>query len=45
MPQARMRMATAEWEEDQMSGVGDFDALIKPYHEALRAIINGDPSA
>ena len=45
MPQARMRMATGEREEDQMSGVGDFDALIKPYHEALRAIINGDPSA
>jgi ketosteroid isomerase-like protein len=38
-------MATAEREEDQMSGVGDFDALIEPYHGALRAIINGDPSA
>ena len=27
-----------------MSGADDFDALIEPYHEALRAIINGDPS-
>jgi ketosteroid isomerase-like protein len=24
-------------------GVYDFDDLIEPYHEALRAIINGDP--
>jgi ketosteroid isomerase-like protein len=38
-------MDTAEREEDQMSGVDDFDALIEPYHGALRAIINGDPSA
>ena len=27
-----------------MSGATDFDALIEPYHGALRAIINGDPS-
>ena len=27
-----------------MSGADDFDALVEPYHEALRAIINGDPS-
>lgn len=27
-----------------MSGAEDFDALIEAYHEALRAIINGDPS-
>jgi ketosteroid isomerase-like protein len=26
-----------------MSGTDDFDALIEPYHGALRAIINGDP--
>lgn len=24
---------------------GDFDALIEPYHQALHAIINGDPDA
>jgi ketosteroid isomerase-like protein len=28
-----------------MTGVDDFDALIEPYHQALRAIINGDPDA
>ena len=28
-----------------MSRADEFDALIEPYHEALRAIINGDPSA
>ena len=28
-----------------MSGADEFDALIEPYHGALRAIINGDPSA
>jgi hypothetical protein len=27
-----------------MTSTSDFDALIEPYHEALRAIINGDPS-
>ena len=26
-----------------MAGVDDFDALIEPYHQALHAIINGDP--
>jgi len=26
-----------------MTAVGDFDALIDPYHEALQALINGDP--
>jgi len=26
-----------------MTAVGDFDALIGPYHEALHALINGDP--
>jgi ketosteroid isomerase-like protein len=30
-------------EEVHMSGAEDFDALIEPYHEALLAIINGDP--
>jgi len=28
-----------------MTDVDDFDALIEPYHQALRAIVNGDPSA
>lgn len=28
-----------------MTAAGDFDALIDPYHQALRAIINGDPGA
>jgi hypothetical protein len=27
-----------------MTSTADFDALIEPYHEALGAIINGDPS-
>jgi ketosteroid isomerase-like protein len=27
-----------------MSEADEFDAVIEPYHEALRAIINGDPS-
>jgi ketosteroid isomerase-like protein len=27
-----------------MSDVDDFNALIEPYHGALRALINGDPS-
>ena len=27
-----------------MTSSADFDALIEPYHEALAAIINGDPS-
>jgi ketosteroid isomerase-like protein len=36
--------ATAEPEEVRMSGADDFDAVVEPYHEALRAIINGDPS-
>jgi ketosteroid isomerase-like protein len=27
-----------------MADAADFDALIEPYHDALRAIINGDPS-
>ena len=27
-----------------MTLTADFDALIEPYHEALSAIINGDPS-
>jgi ketosteroid isomerase-like protein len=27
-----------------MSAADEFDAVIEPYHEALRAIINGDPS-
>jgi ketosteroid isomerase-like protein len=27
-----------------MNEVDDFDAVIEPYHGALRAIINGDPS-
>ena len=27
-----------------MTMTADFDALIEPYHEALGAIINGDPS-
>ena len=27
-----------------MTMTADFDALIEPYHEALAAIINGDPS-
>src|SRR4029453_7674148 len=27
----------------QMTGVDDFDALSEPYHQALHAIINGDP--
>jgi ketosteroid isomerase-like protein len=31
-------------EETWMTGVNDFDALIEPYHGALRAIINGDSS-
>ena len=26
-----------------MTGTAQFDALIEPYHDALRAIINGDP--
>jgi ketosteroid isomerase-like protein len=26
-----------------MASVADFDALIEPYHQALGAIINGDP--
>ena len=26
-----------------MTGTADFDALIGPYHDALRAIINGSP--
>jgi hypothetical protein len=34
----------AEPEEIQMSGAEDFDAVIGTYHEALRAIISGDPS-
>jgi ketosteroid isomerase-like protein len=28
---------------DAMTGTAQFDALIGPYHDALRAIINGDP--
>ena len=28
-----------------MTAVGDFEALIDPYHEALDALINGDPDA
>jgi ketosteroid isomerase-like protein len=36
--------STTEPEEVQMSAADDFDAVIEPYHEALRAIINGDPS-
>ena len=39
-----MEWATAEPEEVQMSSADDFDALIEPYHGALGAIINGDPS-
>jgi ketosteroid isomerase-like protein len=31
-------------EEVVMPAKGDFDALIEPYHGALHAIINGDPS-
>ena len=27
-----------------MTSTSDFDAVLEPYHEALRAIINGDPS-
>ena len=27
-----------------MTSTADFEALIEPYHEALGAIINGDPS-
>ena len=27
-----------------MSGAEDFDAVVETYHEALRAIISGDPS-
>jgi len=34
----------AEPEEIQMSGAEDFDAVIETYHDALRAIISGDPS-
>jgi uncharacterized protein (TIGR02246 family) len=34
----------AEPEEIQMSRAEDFDAVIETYHEALRAIISGDPS-
>jgi hypothetical protein len=26
-----------------MTDSDDFDALIEPYHQAMRAIINGDP--
>ena len=37
--------AIAEPEEVQMSRADEFDAVIEPYHRALRAIINGDPSA
>jgi len=36
--------ATAEPEEVQMGGADEFDAQVEQYHEALRAIINGDPS-
>ena len=28
-----------------MTGTAEFDALIEPYHDALRAIINGDPNS
>jgi ketosteroid isomerase-like protein len=37
-------MGTAEREEVQMSGADDFDALVGSYHQALPAILNGDPS-
>src|ERR671932_1285280 len=40
----RKTLATADPEEVQMSGADDLDALIEFYHEALRAIINGDSS-
>jgi ketosteroid isomerase-like protein len=36
--------ATAEAQEVQMKLVDEFDAVIEPYHGALRAIINGDSS-
>jgi len=31
-------------EEDRMTSTAQFDALIESYHDALTAIINGDPS-
>src|SRR5262249_47858095 len=38
-------MSSQRHQEDRVSDVDDFDALIEPYHGALRGIINGDPSA
>ena len=43
-PWRRNRMRDSLTEEIQVSGAEDFDAVIETYHEALRAIISGDPN-